>query len=171
MKQKTLAAPEGGDDATAPELAPPPDWPPRILRARTQWWMRLRDLAMTSLAWIIYLWFLREPVVAGIGWLSPTAGTCLEKMIQVPLAVDLGPYLWLAAGLMAWLGLAGLCQGRRLRQQPGRDREVPPLLPDAQFAAAGVALSEQPLWRGARCLRVDYDMHGRVLGAAATGRD
>ncbi|MDM0018458.1 poly-beta-1,6-N-acetyl-D-glucosamine biosynthesis protein PgaD [Variovorax saccharolyticus] len=166
MKQKTLAAPEPADAATAPELAPPSDWPPRILRARTQWWMRLRDLALTLLAWIIYLWFLREPVIAGIAWLSPTAGTYLEQVIEVPMAVDLRPYLWMAAGLMAWLGLAGLYQGRRLRQQPDSEREVPPLPPDAQFAAAGVTLPEQALWRQARCLRVEYDMHGRVLGAA-----
>ena len=163
--QKTLARP--GDDAAAPpELARPLDWPPRIQRVRTQWWMRVRDLVMTLFAWMAYLWFLREPVIAGVAWLSPSAGTYLGNLIERPLAVDLRPYLWMAAGLMVWLGLAGLSRWRRLRQQPSRDREVPPLLPDEQFAAAGVALPDQPPWREARCLRVQHDSQGRVLGAA-----
>ena len=165
MTPTTLAAPDGADDRSPPPLRPPPDWPPRIRRARTQWWMRLRDLAMTWLAWMTYLWFLREPVIACLAWLSPSAGAYLETWIEVPLAVDLRPFLWLAAGLMAWLGLAGLSRWRRLRQQPSRDREVAPLLPGEQFAAAGVARPDQPLWREARCLRVQLDTQGRVLRA------
>ena len=166
----TPAAADPQDRGTAPLLAPPTHWPPRIPRTQASWWKRLRDLVLTLLAWLAYLWILREPVIACIGWLSPTLGARLEQVIEVAFTLNLWPYPWIAAGLVTWIALWGVRHRRRLQQQASGDHDVPALLPEAQFATAGVPGSELSVWRGARCLHVQYDTEGRITGATPSPR-
>ncbi|MDM0073713.1 poly-beta-1,6-N-acetyl-D-glucosamine biosynthesis protein PgaD [Variovorax sp. J2P1-59] len=148
-------------------LVPPSQWPPRILPAAAPWWMRLRDLVLTLLAWMAFLWLLRGPVVAAVVWLSPSARVYLERWIDVDFAVDLRPYLWVAGGFVVALAFAGVWQRHHLRRQPSADQDVAALQPDAQFAAAGLSASDLSLWREARRLHVLYDGEGRITGASA----
>jgi len=147
-------------------LAPPTPWPPGIPRTQASGWMRLRDLVLTLLAWVAYLWILRKPLVACIGWLSPRAGAYLEGIVDVSFSVHLQPYLLVAAGLVAWLALAGLGRRHHLRSQAGTGQEVAALPPEAHFAARGLQASALPAWREPRCLQVAFDDEGRITGVA-----
>ncbi|MEJ8857327.1 poly-beta-1,6-N-acetyl-D-glucosamine biosynthesis protein PgaD [Variovorax robiniae] len=165
MQQETQPA-DRGETQPPILLAAPALWPPRIPRTQARWWMRLRDMVLTLLAWMAYLWILRRFLVAGIAWLSPAAGEYLRGVIDVSYVVHLQPYLWVAAGLVIWLALAGLGHRRHLRSQGGTGQEVPPLSPEAHFAARGVQASASTAWREARCLQVAFDAEGRITGVA-----
>ena len=90
------------DTESAPVLGPPPHWPPRIPRTRAPWWMRVRDLVLTIVAWLVCLWILREFVVMGIAWLSPTLGARLKQVIHVTFDLELRPLPGLLAA--SWCG-------------------------------------------------------------------
>jgi len=149
------------DDEFPITPAPPRIWPPRIPRANAPWWMRFRDLVLTLAVWLAYLWILREPIVALIEWLNPGLGAFLGEVVHVEFTVDLWPYFWAATALVAWLALSGLLRRQYLSRQAAPEHDVPVLPPEPHFDAAGVPVSQLPLWRETRCLRVHYD-EGRI---------
>ncbi|MEJ8848438.1 poly-beta-1,6-N-acetyl-D-glucosamine biosynthesis protein PgaD [Variovorax rhizosphaerae] len=167
MQMQQEARPADRSDTQPPILlASPALWPPRIPRSQAGSWMRLRDLVLTLLAWIVYLWILRKPIVACIAWLSPSTGEYLKETVDVSFSVHLQPYLLVAAGLVTWLTLAGLGRRQHLRSQVGTGQEVAPLPAEAQFAARGVQASAMPAWREMRCLQVTFDNEGRITRMA-----
>ncbi|TDN67016.1 poly-beta-1,6-N-acetyl-D-glucosamine synthase [Paraburkholderia sp. BL10I2N1] len=149
------------------KLVLPLQWPPWIPPAQAPWWMRFRDLVLTIAAWLAYLWILREPLVVFIGWLHPGLGVLLRKMVDVGFEVDLVPFLWVAAVLIAWITLFGVFRRQTLSRQPDALHAVPALPPEPHFGAAGVPVSQLPVWREARCLHVHYD-EGRITSVTVT---
>ncbi|MDL9997509.1 PgaD family protein [Variovorax sp. J22P240] len=147
--------------------APPQQWPPRIPRTHAPWWMRIRDLVLTIAVWLAYLWILRKPIVIVIGWFSPGLEAFLRKKIDIAFTVDLRPYVWIAAVLVAWLVLSGVLRRRDLSRQVDAEHNVPPLPPEQHFAIAGVLVSKLPVWRESRCLRVHFD-EGRITSVTVT---
>jgi poly-beta-1,6-N-acetyl-D-glucosamine biosynthesis protein PgaD len=167
MDQPASATARPQDTERPPVLASPPLWPPRIPQTLAPWWIRLRDLLLTLLAWLAYLWILRNPVFACIAWLSPSWGAYLQTVFGKVTNIDIRPYLWIAAGLVAWIVTNGLLRRHRLRQEASPDHAVPALPPEEQFAAAGVPASQVSWWQGARHLHVDHDAQGRIVGATS----
>ncbi|HSV57260.1 MAG TPA: poly-beta-1,6-N-acetyl-D-glucosamine biosynthesis protein PgaD [Variovorax sp.] len=157
------------DTGSAPVLGPPPHWPPRIPRSRAPWWMRARDLVLTIVAWLVFLWILREFVVVAIAWLSPAMGARLKQVVDIGFNVDLRPFLWIAAGLVASLAVIGVLRRHYLRQQPLAENTVQALPPEEQFEAAGVPVSQLAQWQGARCLHVQHGQDGRISGVTTPG--
>jgi poly-beta-1,6-N-acetyl-D-glucosamine biosynthesis protein PgaD len=151
-------------DAEAPPVpAAPLSWPPRIPASFAPGWIRIRDLVLTLVAWAAYVWILREPVIAGVNWLSPSAGAALKQTFGVTPDIDIRPFLWIAAGLVAWLVVIAMLEKPRLQRQPSPDNVTPALSPDDQFAAAGVPAAQVAVCRGAGRLRVDHDARGRIV--------
>jgi len=160
ITQAPSASPAHAD--AAPELATSLMWPPLILWTHVPLLVRARDLLLTLLAWLVYVVILRKPIVNLITWISPSVGARLEGAIPIDYAVDTTPYLWIASALVLWLVLSGLRRRGDLRRLPSADQNLPPLLPDAQFEAAGVPIAQQGIWRDARCLHVRHDGDGRI---------
>jgi len=144
-------------------LAPPPCWPPRVHQEVAPWWVRLRDLVLTLLAWLAYLWILRDPVLASIAWLSPSLAAHLTAVFGEVPNIDVQPYLWVATGLVAWLFLSGMLRRRRLQSKASLDNVAQKLPPEDQFAAAGVPLAQVALVHAARRLCIDHDEQGRIV--------
>ncbi|MDM0110308.1 PgaD family protein [Variovorax sp. J22R24] len=128
--------------------------------------MRIRDRMLTIAVWMAYLWILRERIVILVGRFSPELEAYLRKRIDVEFTVNLWPYVWAATGLVVWLVLFGVLRRHVLLGQATPEHEVPALPPEPHFAAAGVPVSQLPVWRTARCLHVVYDTQGRISGAA-----
>jgi poly-beta-1,6-N-acetyl-D-glucosamine biosynthesis protein PgaD len=151
-------------DGDAPSLfVSPTSWPPRIPASFAPGRIRIRDFVLTLMAWLVYAWILRQPVVALVTWLSPSTGAVLERIFGVTLGIDIRPFLWIAAGLVAWLVSIGVLQKQRLRRQPSLDNVVPALPLEDQFAAAGVPYAQIALLHGSRRLRIDHDEQGRIV--------
>jgi hypothetical protein len=167
MHPETLDETSLGDNEFSIKPAPPRKWPPRIPATQAPRWVRVRDLVLTLAVWLAYLWILREPIVAFIGWLSPRLGVLLSEVVRVEFTVDLWPFFWVAAALVAWLALFGVLRRQYLSRLAGAEHDVPVLPPEAHFEAAGVAVSQLPLWREARCLRVHYE-DGRITSMTVT---
>ncbi|MEJ8815893.1 hypothetical protein WKW77_32860 [Variovorax ureilyticus] len=148
-----------------PELAAPLMWPPLILWTHVPLLVRVRDLLLTLLAWLVYVVILRKPIVNLVTWISPSVGSWLKEVVTIDYALDTTPYLWIASGLVLWLVLSGVRRRGDLRRLPSADQHLQPLAADAQFEAAGVPLAQQGDWRNARGLRVRHDRDGQIAGA------
>jgi hypothetical protein len=97
----------------------------------------------------------------------PRLGTFLRETVDVEFTVDLWPFVWVAAVLVAWIASFGVLHRQDLSRQAHAEHDVPALPPEPHFEAAGVPVSQLPLWREARCLRVHYE-EGRITSVTVT---
>ena len=127
----------------------------------------LTDANAEFTTWVAKAGILREPFVVFIGWFHPGLGALLRRVVNVAFTVDLEPFLWAAAVLVACITWLGVLRRPYLSRQPDAEHAVPPLPPEPHFEAAGVPVSQLPLWREARCLRVHYE-EGRITSVTVT---
>ena len=139
-------------------------WPPIIGNARVPWWVRLRDLVLTLLAWIVLLYAV-SPIWIAL-WLDIQLllGFRMAHVASIPPSPwhVLRPFLGVAALFALWLVSFAIVR-RHLYLTKWHVSNQPPALPrKEQTERSGVSaeLTEQLL--GQRNSIVRFDAHGRL---------
>jgi poly-beta-1,6-N-acetyl-D-glucosamine biosynthesis protein PgaD len=144
------------------ELKPTP-WPPLIHGADVPDWVRVRDVVLTLLAWLLLAWVLREGLELTIDYLSPPRFqfTNMSPPNLLELAARLSGFLIFIGALIAWLLFWAAVRGGQLRASAPVPQ--PPGLPLAE-QAADFALAQETIapWHQAKVLVVHFDAAGRV---------
>jgi poly-beta-1,6-N-acetyl-D-glucosamine biosynthesis protein PgaD len=141
----------------------PTEWPPLIQGADLPAWVRVRDVVLTLLAWLLLAWVLREGLELTIDYLSPPRFqfTNMSPPNLIELAARLSGFLLFIGALVAWLLFWAAVRGHQLRAS--EPVAQPPGLPLAD-QAADFALAPQEVapWQRAKVLVVHFDDSGQV---------
>jgi poly-beta-1,6-N-acetyl-D-glucosamine biosynthesis protein PgaD len=141
----------------------PNEWPPLIHGAEVPVWVRVRDVVLTLLAWVVLAWVLREGLELTIDYFSPPRFefTNFSPPNLLELVSRLAGFLYFIAALFAWLIFWAVVRGPRLRLSAPAVQPPGLTLPDhaADFELAADAIAP---WRDARVLVVHFDSQGRL---------
>jgi poly-beta-1,6-N-acetyl-D-glucosamine biosynthesis protein PgaD len=145
--------------------APKIDWPPLVTGTRLPLWVRVRDFALTLLAWAALAYLLRDAIALLVDYLSAPLFELTHA--QPPQWREIGrhmrPFLSLAGMLVCWLAIWSLLRRKRMRAVPPSPQPAP--LPDAEHAVAfGVDPLELDAWREHRIVVVNFDAGDRISG-------
>jgi poly-beta-1,6-N-acetyl-D-glucosamine biosynthesis protein PgaD len=106
-------------------------WPPIIEDARVPWWGRVRDVALTLLAWLLMVYLLRGMSVAlfyavldAMGIAHPLPPWPKGKLIR-----DIASFLWAVMVLVVWLTAFSLVRLRLLTNTRAASSQPEPLAP------------------------------------------
>jgi hypothetical protein len=146
-------------------LLPPLPWPPLIVGANVPAWVRVRDVVMTSIAWLLLCWTMRYGFALATDYMRPPTFefTSMEPPNWTELVRRLSPFFDFIAGLLVWLLCWALVRGRAMRIA-GPPPPVPPPLPLSEHAARfGLGEAEVQAWREAKVIVVDLAADGHGL--------
>lgn len=140
-----------------------PDWPPLIHGSEVPGWVRVRDSALTLLAWAALVWVLRDGLELTVDYLSSPRFefTNLSPPNLLELAARLAAFLYFIGGLFGWLIFWAMARRRRLRLNAAV-AQPQALSLTAQSADFGLAEEAVGPWRDARVLVVHFDDVGSV---------
>ena len=141
-------------------------WPPLIVGATVSRWLRLRDFALTALAWALLAYLMRETLDLAHDYLRYPMFefTNAEPPDWAELWGRLQPFWRFIAALTVWLLAWALVRGRRMRAT-APEPQPPPLELAAHGACFGIDESALVQWRDARVLTVHFDGAGAISHA------
>lgn len=144
----------------------PRPWPPLVGVTRVPMLIRVRDVALTLLAWATLVYLLRDSIALAWDYLRAP----MFELTHLPppdwrgLAKQLEPYSRFAAWLIAWLIFWGLVRRKRIRAVPPSPQ--PPDLPvELQASALDLDPADVERWREWRVAVVEFDEAGRPRAA------
>lgn len=145
------------------ELKSTTEWPPLIHGIDVPGWVRVRDVLLTLLAWVVLVWVLRDGLELTVDCLSPPRFefTHLSPPNLLELAARLAGFLYFIGALLGWLVFWAVARGRRLRLS-APVAQPQPLTLAAQSADFELVADTIAPWRDARVLVVNFDKRGRV---------
>jgi poly-beta-1,6-N-acetyl-D-glucosamine biosynthesis protein PgaD len=128
--------------------------------------MRVRDYAITLLAWGVLAWLLRDAVLLLVDWLRDPIFelTTQEAPDWERIGRRLAPFLASAGMLAAWL-LFWALRRRHVLAMQFDPAQPPPFEADRQAAFFGMDPAEARRWPGLRVATIHFDEHGRPTHA------
>jgi PgaD-like protein len=141
----------------------PTEWPPLIHGSEVPGWVRVRDVVLTLLAWVVLAWVLRAGLELTVDYLSPPRFefTSFSPPNLLELASRLSGFLYFIGALFGWLIFWAVVRGRRLRLN-GPVAQPPGLTLSAHSADFKLPADAIAPWRDARVLVVYFDHEGRL---------
>jgi len=144
----------------------PRPWPPLVGVERVPAVIRLRDIALTLLAWATLVYLLRESIALAWDYLRAPMFT-LENVPPPDwrgLLRELEPYGRFTGWLVGWLIFWGLWRRKRIRALPPSPQ--PPELPvESEATALDLDPGDVERWREWRVAVVEFDDAGRPRSA------
>ena len=141
------------------------EWRPLVGQGILPWWVRLRDVVLTSVAWVILFWLMRHALLALWVGAHALAGVTVDVpgFSLSPKWELLLPFLQTTAGIMLLLAVLTWQRRGLLRAQPQSGAE-PWLDPALHCARFDMELPELAALRegGVRVVRFEAD--GRITG-------
>lgn len=139
-------------------------WPPLIDAGGVPTLIRVRDAAVTLVAWVFLAYFVAPMLLAlvhdGLLLLGiRVAGT--PSVFQVDW-VQLAPSLRMVVALALWFLILVLLRRPRLLAMQARP-QPPPMEPDAVFRHFGVDAAAAHKLQHDRVLHVGFDAEGRII--------
>lgn len=144
----------------------PLDWPPLIFGHSIPWYIHVRDIILTALAWFVMGWMLRYAIHYSWDYISYPF---LKMMDAEPpdwniLWVRILPYLILSAMLITSVWIYGFLHRTMLRNK--KPRPQPEALPlDEHAGKVGVDSSTINTWRSWPVITIQHDTDDRITGA------
>jgi poly-beta-1,6-N-acetyl-D-glucosamine biosynthesis protein PgaD len=144
----------------------PLDWPPLIYGHTIPWYIRVRDMVLTALAWLVMGWMLRHFI--HLGWDYARYPVLKTMDAQSPdwntLWVRILPYLILSAMLITSVWIYGYLHRNLMRNQ--KTRAQPEALPlDEHAEKVGLDSSTITTWRSWPVITIQHDKDDRITGA------
>lgn len=149
---------------------PAREWPPLVGATRIPLYVRLRDVALTLLAWATLFWLLRDAAALAWDFVRAPLFELSERASPdwADLRQRLRPFTIVSTVLVAWLIYWALVRRRRIQAVPPAPQ--PPVLAAAEQAAPlGLDPAAIERWREWRVAVVEFDAAGRPV-AAREGR-
>lgn len=144
----------------------PLDWPPLIYGHSIPWYVRVRDMILTALAWFVMIWMLRYFIHLCWDYISYPVLKMMdvESPEWLTLWLRILPYLLLSAMLITSVWIYGFLHRRMLRNK--KPRAQPEALPLSEHAATvGVDSSTITTWRSWPVITIQHDTDDRITGA------
>jgi poly-beta-1,6-N-acetyl-D-glucosamine biosynthesis protein PgaD len=138
-------------------------WPPLILPDRVPRWVRARDLALTIVAWIVLLYWVRGALLLILDWLSyPFFELSTTRAPDwAAMWSTLAPFFAVSAVLAAWLVFWAL-QRRKTLMRQRTVAQPPPLELDAHARQFGLDARAVLAIRAPRVATVHFDAAGGI---------
>lgn len=143
----------------------PFNWPPLICADKIPFWIRVRDLILTFLSWILMLYLLRGVAVTMLEWVRNEPVLFMAGYFESvhEFWLQLRPFARFATVLMIWIGLWTI---RRYRILAGTQKFAvqPPELDlesHAQARKVPAALLEE--WQNQKVVTIDFNQDGELL--------
>ena len=141
-------------------------WPPLIVGAKVSRWVRLRDVVLTLLAWLLLAWLMRETLDLASNYLSYPMFefTDSDPPDWLELWSRLQPFSKFIAALVLWLLFWALVRSRRMRTTLPEPQPAPLALGE-HAAMFGLQAQDATRWPVARILVVHFRADGGVSHA------
>ena len=128
--------------------------------------MRLRDIALTGLLWLLYAFMIQDFLLflaESLAWILGFGPVPLRAALAVPLFPTLGSYAMIA--LVNALTLISWALYNQMRFRGKERRKASPSVTAADMARMySVTAEEVDAWQRARILIVHHDDDGRLIG-------
>jgi hypothetical protein len=149
--------------STVPQTRRP--WPPLITRTDIPRWIRIRDVLLTVMAWILLGWILRDVLYLAYDYLRAPLFILTGRHPDIGQRLNrLHIFAAMSLALIACLCLMALIRRRRLRAMT-YSPQPPPLTVAEQAAWAGMEESAVVHARGLKIAVVQAD--GTIFGKEA----
>jgi poly-beta-1,6-N-acetyl-D-glucosamine biosynthesis protein PgaD len=141
--------------------ASPAHWPPLIERRRVPLSIRVRDIVLTIIAWLLLLYIIRDVLYYLFHPYFKFTGTDWEE-----IWLHLKSFIYLAIFLVLWIIFWGIVRRRDLRQT--RDTEQPAPLSLAELAKRrGVDPERLSQLRQEKVVVISFDTEHRITSVSA----
>ena len=128
-------------------------------------WLRLRDVALTAVLWLGYLYLIQDFLlflVESAAWMMGLGPVPAHAALALPLFPTLGSYALIALANAAILISWALYNQVRFRGKERR-KASPRITPEDLAQMYGVGEKEVFIWQEARILIVHHDEDGRLI--------
>lgn len=155
----------------SPSSPKSPSWPPLIEFARASWFVRLRDVVVTILAWVFLLYLVRNGVSLFVDYFFVHPIFALSKpnpLVDVETWRHLGNFGLVALVIMLWLFIWSIINGRRLRAVK---RMTPPSRLPVEDQAERFQLAPETVerWREMKVSIVQFEAGNKIVAVIPLG--
>jgi poly-beta-1,6-N-acetyl-D-glucosamine biosynthesis protein PgaD len=138
-------------------------WPPVIEFTRAPWYVRVRDILLTLIAWAFIIYLLWDGLVLVVDYFSKPIFQLTKKAPPdwVKVWHELETFLIVAAVGMTWIALSGCIRRRRLRLA-ARVTPPPPLTLEEHAAIFALQPRDIEHWRKIKTVVVEFGPNSRI---------